>query len=465
MKKSIITKSGIVAVAVAFLSLSSCEKYLDEVRPNPNSPEDVTMDNLLANVEVATFSNFEGNNARRAGIFTQQFAGTDGQMAIIEGYTVTEGDVTNEWKTIYTSALINAQILINKAGTANPYYRGIAEVLKAMNLGLATDQWGDVPSSEALLGDSTGDFTPAYAAQATVLNDLQTLLSAAIVDLGAAQSANLSFPTTSDFIFSGDNLKWTKIAWVLKARYANRLSLRSPSQSATDVLTYLGNANMVDNSDDANCIFGSNGNENNQWFAFNSTRAGYIRMGKFFMDMMNTQNDPRVPFYATLDDTGAYTGSPVGSGDITTSQLGTYYGGPTSIAPLCTFVEAKFMEAEANFRLGNTAAAASAQNEAVAASILAVTGTTNPVYEAAHANETGGTITLDKIMTEKYVAMFTQVEVWTDWRRTGIPNLTPNPAGAVNGIPRSLPTSQDERVNNPNAPIQSNILNHVWWDL
>jgi hypothetical protein len=411
---------------------------------------------------VATFSNYEGNNARRAGIFTQHLAGTDGQMQIVAAYNVTENDVTNEWRTIYATALINADKLIKKAGDANPYYRGIARVLKAMNLGIATDQWGDIPNREALDGENM-NFQAHYDAQATVLSDIQALLSDAVTDLTAAPTGEV--PSLSDFVFAGDNTKWTKIAWVLKARYANRLSLRSPSQSATDALSYLASAGMTDNSDDANCIFGSNGNENNQWYAFNQTRFGYIRMGKFFIDMMRDSADPRLPYFATLDDTGAYTGSDVNSNDITTSQLGTYYGSATSIAPLCTYVEAKFIEAEANLRLGNTAAAATAHNQAVAASILAVTGASDPTYEAAHASETGATITLTKIMTEKYVAMFTQVESWSDWRRTGIPALTPNPQGVVNGIPRSLPTSVDERVNNPNAPTQNNILNHVWWDM
>ncbi len=449
---------------VAVLSITSCEKYLDKVRPNPNNAEDVSMDNLLANVEVATFCNYSGNNARRAGIFTQHLAGTDGQMQIVAAYNVTENDVTNEWKTIFSSALINCDKLITKAGDANPYYRGIAKVIKAMNLGLATDQWGDIPNSEALQGDAaTPNFTPHYDAQATVLTDIQSLLSSAIVDLTQAPIGTL--PSMNDFVFNGDNTKWTKIAWVLKARYANHESKRNPTQSATDALSYLTSAGMTGNADDANCIFGPAGNENNQWFAFNQTRFGYIRMGKFFIDMMNTNSDPRLPFYATLDDTGAYTGSGVSSNDITTSQLGTYYGSATSIAPLCTYVEAKFIEAEANLRLGNTVDAATAHNDAVKASVLAVTGATNATYELAHASETGGSITLQKIMEEKYVALFTQVESWSDWRRTGFPVLTPNAAAAVAGIPRSLPTSVDERVNNPNAPVQNNILNHIWWDL
>ncbi|HRW76302.1 MAG TPA: SusD/RagB family nutrient-binding outer membrane lipoprotein, partial [Saprospiraceae bacterium] len=83
------------------------------------------------------------------------------------------------------------------------------------------------------------------------------------------------------------------------------------------------------------------------------------------------------------------------------------------------------------------------------------------------ASEDLNSITMAKIMTHKYVAMFTQQEVWTDWRRTGIPSLSPNPNGAANGvtsIPRRLPTSQEERNYNTNAQVQQDITVPVWWD-
>jgi hypothetical protein len=69
-------------------------------------------------------------------------------------------------------------------------------------------------------------------------------------------------------------------------------------------------------------------------------------------------------------------------------------------------------------------------------------------------------------MTHKYVAMFGQIEAYADWRRTNIPTLTPNPeGGSITAIPRRLPTVQDERLYNPNAPAENDITKPVWWDL
>ena len=64
----------------------------------------------------------------------------------------------------------------------------------------------------------------------------------------------------------------------------------------------------------------------------------------------------------------------------------------------------------------------------------------------------------------KYIAMFSHVEAYSDWRRTDYPSLSPNPNGILNAIPRRLPMSGDERVNNPNATVVNDILSPVWWD-
>lgn len=444
--------------------LPGCSKYLEDATENPNDPSIGSPGSMLANIEVATFSNYAGNSARRAAILTQQMSGTDGQMIQLANYQILEGDVTNEWKGIYNNAVINCNLLVETYGEKNPYYAGIAKVLKALNIGLATDMWGDVPFSEAGLG-LTGNTEPKYDTQQSIYTGLQALLTEAIGDLSKDPSTNAYFPS-GDLIFAGDAASWISSAWLLKARYANRLSQVDPGGSATLALEYLNNAALTGSENDLNAVFGEGGTELNQWYAFESTRGGYMRMGKYFVDTLTSSADPRLPFYAALDDNGGYSGSSVdpSEGDVTTSAIGPYFGSPASVAPIATYVEAKFIEAEAKLRLGDNDGASTAHNDAVKASILQITGANDDTYEAAYAAEFAGTISLDKIMYQKYVALFTQVEVWNDWRRTNIPQLTANPSGVVNGIPTILPTSQDERLYNNNATVITNILSKVWWD-
>jgi hypothetical protein len=458
-------KTLLISLVILSIGFPSCKKYLDDVQVNPNAPAEATPGALLASIELATFSNYSSNNARTAAILTQQMAGTTDQMAQLANYQILEGDITNQWASIYNNAIINCAVLIKDFGAKNPYFSGITKILLVMNIGIATDLWGDVPFLEAGLGLDDSKMNPKYDSQESIYQGMQKLLSEAVIELSSPVESNKTFPF-GDYVFQGDTEQWKKIAWLLKARYANHLSKRNPSGSATEALEYLQMAELTGNSDDANAVFGTLGNEINQWAAFEQTRGGYIRMGELFIDTLKGLSDPRLPFYAAEDDNGEYTGSSLNpeTANIGSSAIGPYFGSDASPAPLATYVEAKFIEAEANQRLGNSEAAANAFNDAVKASLLQITGSSDAAYEAANASETAETINLEKIMFQKYIALFTQIEVWTDWRRTGFPIISPNPAGVINGIPRRLPGSQDERNYNSNAVIISNLLQPVWWD-
>lgn len=445
---------------------SGCSGWVDDVSTSPNSPTEVTPALLLTVSEVAMQSLYTGQLARTSSILVQHSAGNDFQMIDVRDYKITEQSNTNEWKTFYADALINQQELINVAGDENPYYRGIATVLKCMTIGLATDFYGDVPYSQALKGLEATEaaLNPAYDSQESIIAAIQSELNGAITDLSAPSTANALLPAADDFIHNGDVTMWIKAAYMLKARYANRLSQRDATGSANDALAFLTSAGLTSNADNTNAIFGINGNELNPWASFNTTRANYIKMGEFFIDMLESTSDPRLPQYATLDDGGGYSGVPKNSVDPTASNTGPLYSSNANPLPLLTYYEMKFIEAEAKLRLGDAGGAAAAHNDAVKANILATLGAPDAAYEAANASETAGSITLDKIMTQKYIAMFTQCEAWADYRRTGLPALTPNPDAIVGGIPVRFPTCIDERLYNSSATVIGDILAPVWWD-
>ena len=437
------------------LLFTGCKKYVEGEDVSPNAPVAVTEGLLLSGLQVATFSNYTGNMARISSVLTQQSSGKLFQYQELANYDISESTIDNEWGQIYNRSLISAQLLIDKAGDKNKHYRGIARVMKAMNLGLATDLWGDVPNSEALKGQNAS-YNSAFDAQELVIADIQKTLDDAIADLKSTD--NIITPGADDLIFEGDVSKWIMNAYVLKARYANRLSKRDASGSATAALTALNdayNAGFTSNANDMNAKFGQNANEYNQWFAFNQDRAGYMTMGSTLVNLMSSINDPRLPFYASKDANGNYSDE---------AGIGAFYGSADSKLPLVTFVEAKFIEAEAHMRLGHGDEAAAAHNAAIVANVVGVTGANDAAYETAQASEDVNTISMAKIMTHKYIAMFTQPEVWADWRRTNIPALTPNAGALINGIPRRLPTAQQERLYNTKAVVTSDLLKPVWWD-
>ena len=114
---------------------------------------------------------------------------------------------------------------------------------------------------------------------------------------------------------------------------------------------------------------------------------------------------------------------------------------------------------EAYFRLGQTLLAQAALKDAIVSSIKDVTGTTDDMY----ATTASATVTLENIITQKYIALFTTAEPYSDWRRTGFPNLTPNQESQTKKIPVRLITPKSERTLNANATVVSSMYTPVWW--
>ncbi|WP_207421654.1 SusD/RagB family nutrient-binding outer membrane lipoprotein [Desertivirga brevis] len=450
-------KNKYIVILLALFIFSACRKG-DELYISPNEASNPTPAVMLTALEVNTFQNAEGELARLASTLVQHTAGATAQYQAYQNYDITEGDFNNQWEGLYSGTLMNAKLLMESTSEANPHYAGIARILMALNLGIATDLWGDVPYSEALQG-MTGNFTAKYDRQEDILNSIQSLLDNAISDLAQPESANVITPGSDDIIFEGDTELWTKAAWTLKARYANRLSKKNPTGSATNVLTYLskGFAAMDEN------LEAKHSSESlNQWGAFQNQRAGNLVVNQVFISSMQSNSDPRLSFFVSEAKGGGYVGGNLADEQINTnaSTIGKFFKVDQNY-PILTYYEAKFLEAEAKVRLGQDASGA--LNEAIRASVNYVTKGAN--NGSSIATYTASTANLQNVMTEKWKAMFGQLEAYNDYRRTGIPSLTPRPgaAGAIREyIPVRFPTPQTERQNNPNAPIiELNVP--VWW--
>lgn len=447
---------------------TACNDFTKDYDISPNRALDTTLPLLMSGAQLAVISTYTGNLARLSGIFTQQLAGTDGQYTTYATYLITESDTENEFNTIYQSGLINAQEMI-KRGTAqnSPSYVGIGKIMQAMLFGIATDLFGDVPSTTALKGAAglaadSPELNPTYDSQQVVLQNIQTLLTDGIAEL--RKPASGLQPSTDDFIHGGKTALWIKTAAILKARYANRLSKRDAVGSATAALAALDAGMLTGNSDDANALFADAPTSLNQFYAFNLARPDYVKMGAKLVNLMKSMNDPRLPVYAT-EVAGDYVGTPLGTTQIAgVSDIGPYFASPDAPIPMVTYVEAKFIEAEAALRAGQPARAQTAYTEALTAHLtkMGVSSADRATYLAAN-GALGVTTAMSQILTQKYISNFLQIEAWSDYRRTKQPPLVRDPTAVIATIPERLPTPVGERVNNRNAKVVSDMTIPVYW--
>jgi len=458
MKKYI--KDIIKTVAGAFvfiLLLTSCDKWIDtDLNTDPDSPADVPLNLMLPAIQQEMGYNLAGNDlVRTTNIWMQQFDGVDRQSFTEARYQLLPADVNNVWNSFYTGIFMNSKVFTNKAvAKASPHNAGVGKVMTATTLGITTDLFGDMPFSDAFKGNENV-LKPKFDTQETLYATINTLLDEAITDLSSATNA---ITVGGDVVYAGNVAKWKKAAYSIKARYALQLSLVNGNTAYNDALTAASNG-FATNADDF--IVPWNMDNKNPIFQFMEQR-GDIRMCATLIDMMKSNSDPRLPFYALEDADGEYTGSIAGSENDLASKPGNYIAAATAPSVIMSYSELKFIQAEAYLRLGQTAPAQAAYETAVAASVLKVTGIPNTAWLAANIN--GVNVTLNLIMSQKYIATFGTNQAFADYRRTGIPVMGLPIGATLPAMPVRFPYGQEEiTYNGANVP-DINISTKLWWD-
>jgi hypothetical protein len=443
MKKRYLIKLGTILLLAVFIS--SCEKWIDpKINEDPDSVVDVPYNLLLPAIQANLGYVIGGFDVRGVlGMWVQHVAGT-AQQAATEGknYNITEADVNNLWNSIYESCMMNLSIFIAKTGDANPQARGVGKVLMAYTLGVTTDVFGDIPYSEAFLGNAK--LKPKYDSQQSIYTVINTLLTEALTDLGTANSANaVPFGSTSnDLIYSGSLPKWIAAAHSLRARYALHLSKKG-TVDYTAVLADCA-AGISSNANDFQLPFGATESNANPLYEFDIQRPNYCGTSTPFST--RAAGDPRLAVF-------------VGGGKV----FGTFYGSIASPVPFMSYVETKFIEAEAQLRKTGASQplANAAYDAAVTASIAKYSITTAGAWLTANTTGVLGDRTIKNIIEAKYIALFMQTETFNDYRRTGYPALTPT-AGAT--IPVRFPYCADERLYNAeNVPTGITTGSAMWW--
>lgn len=439
MKNRYLIKFGTFLLIAVFIS--SCEKWIDpKINEDPDSVIDVPYNLLLPAIEVNLGYVLGGMDVRGiTGMWAQYVAGQARQAATMgKNYNLTEADVNNLWASEYEGSMMDLSVFINKTGDANPQARGAGEILMAYALGSMTDLFGDIPYTDAFLGNA--NLKPTYDPQQSIYASINTLLTNGIADLGTANAANaVPFGSTSnDLIYNGSIPKWIAAAHSLRARYALHLSKKG---------------NVDYNAVLSDCAAGITGNANDFQMPFGTTESNANPLYEFDVQRGDVAASPSFSTFAAGDPRLAFF---VGGG----KNFGTFYGSISSPVPFISYVETLFIQSEAQFRLANQAQANASYDAAVSAS-LAKYSITNAAWLTANTSGVLGDRNLQNIIEAKYIADFMQVEGFTDFRRTGFPVLNPT-AGA--DIPVRYPYSTDERLyNTANVPTGITVFTPLWW--
>lgn len=396
---------------------ASCQ--FGDTNINPVRPTAASLDEIFPIALVQTYRNINTIGGRATGIVMQQFKGVDAQPLSYEQYLIDERTLDNLWRTgLYTGAMRDCQLLIEQAEIAPDAvcYAAIGRILLAHNLGLATTFWGDIPFSMALAGEE--EIYPEYDRQEFIYAQIVQLLEQAIADL---EQVSDTTTLASDLVFGGDPLAWRNTAYSLLARYTLHLGKRI-SGNATKVLDYLEQGGIATHDQEPKLFYVNNRNGGNPFALYLEERPGQIILGEFLTQLLQSTNDPRLPFLAR-EEGGEFILYDPDDRQFYWSQLDTPI-------PLISLSETLFIEAEALLRTDRVEQAELTFQEAVAAhfqqmGMMVADQETWIQTQINFADCAEFECRLQRLIEQKYIALFVQGahEAWNDYRRTGWPDL------------------------------------------
>lgn len=492
--KKFITKAIIIGSLIVGVTACS-ESYFDVNTPSGTAQqEQLRMSDLLAPVIHSTL---EGqHSAEQAfGNYVQNFVGQGGTAA---GETTASG----LWSQVYLNILPNLKVIKEKAATEGAtHYAAVADILTAINIGIAADTWDNIPYLQANLGQE--NLFPAFDSQQVVYAEIFTLLDNAITALQGEDNSGISLGK-EDLIYKGNLDKWLRAAYTLKARYQLHL-VNKGAVSPNDVLITIANG-FTSNSDDFQMFYSDK--NINPWY---SVEILARNTGNFHNDlasqMVSSMNgdyypfesgvltiDPRLPRFAKNDGSSVWKGYVSGGGGLSPDGVtsgntgfaeGGYYTSIDSPLLLISYAEAKFIKAEAAFlanggtttSVGSNSVAYTAYMEGISASILKY-GADGADYLADTSVDVGETgLMLNHIMKEKYIHNFLNPETFVDYRRY---NFSDNVFKGLK-IRQEVDASGDyagewfRRASYPSTELNRNRSNveanrqtpvtPVWWEL
>lgn len=483
----------------AALGAAACSDYLSgpSVTTDPNNPSTLTTPGpLYVAIQQAQAVQHEGQLARNATEYTQQIAGNSRQQIGFDRYQAQPSDMDPYFTAVYASTITlngggalldihKMQQLARKVGDS--LFIGIGKVYETLNMQIAADFWGDIPYREAA---DSNNRTPKFDPQLQIYQNLIAQLDSAInIYLKASGPTNLG-PATSELVYgnrtaAGLATVYTAVAHSLKARIYLHMAEVNPA-NYTLALAEVGPPGLNNGgpgisspTDDFLYFHDQTPTGNNIWVQFMGARAD-IGPGSAMVNILKRriaagiEDTSRIAFYFTSADGGPASATnffgfrPGGATNLQTAPGGDNGSGApdgshsdfnsiNNLAdfrqPEITWAETQLIGAEAALATGNAGAAQLYLNAVRANRTYGATGGAAVTFPPL----TPVPATLQNIMEEKYVTLFLNPEVWSDYKRTCLPSLAPAaPVGSTTPgtapIPGRVPYGLTEINANPNTP-------------
>jgi len=487
MKYFNINRRLCVAVLAVIVACTGCKKSFLDVNDDPNRPTDA---NMTAELIFPNAAHNVGARLASANLrFLQNWVGyfaQAGDYAIIQDETsyiisFNFGDVL--WENEY-NVLFDLYLTKQKAQAAgDSVLAGASMVLSARLWQDMVDIFGNIPYSKAFQGSIVAQ--PSYDKAQDIYTALQKSLDSAIIYLQGTPKTTFA---TTDIVNKGDVTLWTKFANTLKLRLLIRQSQVNGFNPAAELAKIQANGPILQPGDniDVNPGYVNDVNKQSPFYAnFGFTPTGSqadasARANSYFVDLLNSTNDPRLSrYYRAPSAGGAITGCVYGLAAGNPVGKKSSYFGPGLVGSatqdqwIFPAFECRFLEAEAIARGWLPGNAQATYESAVKESFtwLGVPDATTAAstYMSGNAIANWATVAASSVLdqakfiaNQKYLALcgIDPVEAWSDIRRLDM--LTDKGYISANASKPTLPVRillpQSEYTSNgDNARAQGTI--------
>jgi hypothetical protein len=476
----------IITALVAFLA--SCTDRFEEFNTDQKNPARVSGESLFSNAQLSLADQVSSTNVNLNVFKLYAQYWTETTYTDEANYDLINRSIPDNTFLVYYRGVLRdlqeAELLITETdplptteGEAEKANKlAIIELLVAYSYSNLVDIFGDVPYAEAL---DIENIAPVYEQGATIYQDLISRITAAV----AALDPSVGSFGSADLIYGGDTEKWIKFGNSLKLRLGITISDYDAALARSTVESAVA-AGVFESSDDNALLQYLGAIHVNPIYedVVQSGRDDFVAANTI-VDLMNTKQDPRRPFYFTTIPGGTYRGGIYGESSPYSqySHIAPAITEPDFPGILLTYDEVLFYLAEAaarGFSVGGTAQ--QYYNEAITASILFWGGTeaqaasyiATPAVNYASAGS--GATWQQKIATQSYIAFYTRgLEGYNQWRRLDWPVFNMPPAIQTYGeIPKRFTYPVNEQTLNKanyeaaSAAIGGDLLTtRVFWDV
>ena len=530
--KKIKNKLKVLSLFILVL-ITGCETTnLDQLEdPSNLGPSSVDPQLLLNNIQLQFVDAIAYNEDNEDGlnVYASEFVRMQHLFGAYAGpFSLTSGSIDDSWTDLYRETLQDIKTLIPLAEERELQgYVGVAKIIQAFAFITLVDNFGDVPFSEALLGNENPN--PSVDDGQSIYNAMLVVLDEAIA---AINSPNSIMP--NDLFYGGNKAKWVTAPRTLKFKMYVQMRLIGDFSSEINSLISAG---IIDSADEDlqfqySTVASATGESRHPYYALNYDADGSDDyMNSYYVNLLKADKgfeDPRLRYYFYRQSSEIPTGDNLGcegEAGFNFCYLGDLYwtrdhgdddgvppdgtkrttyglypiggafdadnfingaintgGSGAGIFPFILSSYSKFLQAESALMSGTNGNPKSLLESAIRDSMDKVLNFLPAQVDAsfaASAADVDNYVTfvlaqydaavtdnekLDVIMKEYYIALWGNgIEAWNNYRRTSMPSDLSPHVATAGEFPRSL--LYPATVVNTNSSIsQKAVTVKVFWD-